>query len=245
MSDNSHQRKTFAKVSAGRSFELIRNALRHAIETGELRPGDRLPAEPALAEEFGVSRSVLREALKALELSGDVEVRRGYGGGTFIAPPRTVEEHAPVASSLAITPAQLLDVRLTLEPAAARLAADGADPKARALREAVNDMEMLDTRPARVLQADAEFHLAVAAATGNPVFSSVLGGLRPVFYRALNEAAQSPAWREQAREDHARIAFEVARRNAALAETLMRAHIVAEWDARAEELERRHGGVAR
>jgi GntR family transcriptional repressor for pyruvate dehydrogenase complex len=245
MSDNSHQRKPFPKVGSGRSFDLVRNALRHAIETGELRPGDRLPAEPALAGEFGVSRSVLREALKALELSGDVEVRRGYGGGTFIAQPQTAEEHAPVAHALAVTPAQLLDVRLTLEPAAARLAAEGSDPKARALREAVNDMEVLDVRPARARAADADFHLAVAAATGNPVFASVLAGLRPAFYRALNEAAQSLPWRERAREDHERIAFEVARRNAALAETLMRAHIEAEWEARVAELARRHGEVPR
>jgi GntR family transcriptional repressor for pyruvate dehydrogenase complex len=239
MSDTRRQRKAFAPVSAGRSFERVLNALRRAIESGELRPGDRLPAEPALAEEFGISRSVLREALKALELSGDVEVRRGYGGGTFIAEPRTADEHAPVTNALDLTAAQLLDVRLALEPAAARLAAESGNQKARALREAVNDMEVLDARPAHVLAADVDFHLAVAEATGNPVFAAVLAGLRPVSYRALNEAAQSPAWREQAREDHERIAFEIARRNHVLAETLMRGHIEAEWEVRRAELERR------
>src|SRR5262245_56704069 len=148
MSDNRRQRKSFAPVSAGRSFELVLNALRQAIESGELVPGEQLPAEPALAGEFGVSRSVLREAMKALELSGDVEVRRGYGGGTFIARPRSAEEHAPVMNALEITAAQLFDVRLALEPVAARLAAESGSERARALREAVNDMEVLDERPA-------------------------------------------------------------------------------------------------
>jgi GntR family transcriptional regulator, transcriptional repressor for pyruvate dehydrogenase complex len=237
-------RKSFSPVSTGRSFELVRNALRQAIEAHELRPGDRLPAEPALAAEFGVSRSVLREALKALELSGDLEVKRGYGGGTFVAAPRTAEEHVPVTGLPDVTPAQLLEVRLALEPAAARLAALSGDAKARALREAVNDIEALDARPAHVLAADCDFHLAVAQATGNPVFAATLAGLRPACYRALNEPAQSPAWREQAREDHERIAFEIARRNHVLAETLMRKHIESEWDVRRAELERR-GALAR
>jgi len=245
MSDNRRQRKAFAPVRTGRSFELVLDALRRAIESGELRPGDRLPAEPALAEEFGVSRSALREALKALELSGDVEVRRGYGGGTFIAQPRTVEEHAPVMNALAISAAQLLDVRRALEPAAARLAAESGSPAARALREAVNDIDVLDERPARVLAADIDFHVAVAEATGNPVFASVLASLRPVAYRALNEAAQSAAWREQARTDHERIAFEIARRNHVLAETLMREHIEHEWEVRRAERERRGVEAAR
>jgi GntR family transcriptional repressor for pyruvate dehydrogenase complex len=218
-------------------------ALRKAIASGQIQPGEQLPAEPALAEEFGVSRSVLREALKVLELSGDLTVRRGYGGGTFVAEPPVAHEHAPVpgqgVATLALSSAQLLDVRLALEPAAARVAAVLGTPEARALREAVNDIEMLDSRPAHVLAADVDFHVAVATATGNPVFATTLRGLRPVTYRALNEVAQLPDWRERAREDHERIAFEIARRNADLAETLMRSHILAEWDRRREELEHR------
>jgi GntR family transcriptional repressor for pyruvate dehydrogenase complex len=237
------ERKAFSPVGTRRHFEVVIEALRKAIASGDLQPGDRLPAEPALAEEFAVSRSVLREALKVLELSGDVTVRRGYGGGTFIAEPGVAEEHAPVPvhgiGTVALSPAQLLDVRLALEPAAARVAAVHGGQDARMLREAVNDIELLDARPAHVLAADVGFHVAVAEATGNPVFAMTLRGLRPVAYRALNEVAQLPAWRERAREDHERIAFEIARRNADLAETLMRSHIEAEADARRDELARR------
>jgi GntR family transcriptional repressor for pyruvate dehydrogenase complex len=237
------ERKAFSPVGTRRHFEVVIEALRTAIAAGELQPGDRLPAEPALAEEFAVSRSVLREALKVLELSGDLMVRRGYGGGTFVAEPGVAEEHAPVPvhgiATVALSPGQLLDVRLALEPAAARVAAARGGPAARTLREAVNDIELLDARPAHVLAADVDFHVAVAEATGNPVFAMMLRGLRPVAYRALNEVAQLVAWREQAREDHERIAFEIGRRNAELAGTLMRAHIEAEADARRAELVRR------
>src|SRR5215210_4399114 len=118
--------RRFSPVRSGRNFEVVIRQLRERLESGRLKPGEKLPSEPDLAAQFGVSRTALREALKVLELSGYLEIRRGYGGGTFVATP-TAEEFRIVAPStmpvMAVSPRQLGEVRLAIEPWAARIAA--------------------------------------------------------------------------------------------------------------------------
>lgn len=222
----SHQ---FAPVTSGRSFELVIREMRKAIVRGDLQPGEKLPAEPDLAGQFGVSRSVLREALKVLELSGYLDVRRGYGGGTFVASAPEPEEFtrisAPPVPTLEVTSAQLRDVRLAIEPYAARLAAGAPFESVLALHEANRQMEIFDDRPARVLEAAVDFHVAVARAAGNPVFVVVLGDLRPVMYLAMNRFVASSRWREACRADHERIAKEIEAQEPARAERAMRKHL--------------------
>ncbi len=70
-----------------RNFEIIVASIRREIYRGALVPGQKLPNEFELARQFNVGRSAVREALKVLELSGLLVVRRGYNGGTFVAPP--------------------------------------------------------------------------------------------------------------------------------------------------------------
>jgi len=74
----------FDKVSVGRISETIVDQIRQLMYTGQLRPGDRLPAERDLCERFGVSRVTVREALRTLESSGLVEIRVGARGGAFV-----------------------------------------------------------------------------------------------------------------------------------------------------------------
>src|SRR5256885_9031955 len=81
-----------------RHFELIEASIRREIYRGALVPGQKLPNEFELARQFNVGRSAVREGLKVLELAGLLVVRRGYNGGTFVAPPAFVE------ASEAITP---------------------------------------------------------------------------------------------------------------------------------------------
>lgn len=219
----------FQPLPSGRNFELVIKELRRAIARGQLRPGQKLPAEPELAGQFGVSRSALREALKVLEVSGDLDVRRGYGGGTFVAQPRAEEfpvvaPPTPLPTNLAAH--QLMEARLAIEPFAARLAA-GADLQAvLGLHEAIRHMRAFDDRPAKVLAAAFEFHLAVAQAAGNPVFVAVLQALRPQMYQAMNRLVQDAAWRERCRFDHQRIAKEIEAGDAARAERAMRRHLL-------------------
>ena len=74
----------FAVVKTRRAFEEICDQIEREIAAGRLRPGDRLPAERDLAEQFGVSRTAVREALRSLEMAGIVESRKGINDGPFI-----------------------------------------------------------------------------------------------------------------------------------------------------------------
>src|SRR5690606_8735266 len=74
----------FEKISSKRSFENVVDQIRALIGSGQLREGDRLPPERELAAQFGVGRNTLREALRALENSGVLTLRKGVNGGAFI-----------------------------------------------------------------------------------------------------------------------------------------------------------------
>jgi GntR family transcriptional regulator, transcriptional repressor for pyruvate dehydrogenase complex len=178
----------FQPAGGGRRSDHVVREIRKAMVRGELRPGEKLPPEQELARELGVSRSALREALRSLELSGYLSVRRGYGGGTFVSEP--VEEELttvprPSVLTLSVSAPQLRDVRLTIEPQAARLAASGRLEDVLALHEAIGRASRDDVRPAALLAALVDFHVAVARASGNPVFAAVMEGLRPAMYRTL------------------------------------------------------------
>ncbi len=132
---------------------LVVEQLRRAIEVGELKAGDKPSSEPELASLFGIARSVVREALKVLEMTGYLEVRRGYGGRTFVCatPAEEFTTVPPPLPAVAVTTAQLIDGRSAIEPYAARLAA----PAARARNGLAETIERLDghhDRPAEVLR---------------------------------------------------------------------------------------------
>src|SRR5579885_1247938 len=109
-----------------RNFEIVEASIRREIYNGTLAPGQKLPNELELARQFNVGRSAVREALKVLELAGLLVVRRGYNGGTFVAPPDFEEASETVTLTfrpdhMAID--QLLEACQTIEARAAELAA--------------------------------------------------------------------------------------------------------------------------
>src|SRR5215468_2046364 len=77
----------FSPVQTTRVFEEIASQVRSQLATGRLRPGDRLPSERDLAQQLGVGRNSVREALRALEVSGILRLHKGGAGGAFIAQP--------------------------------------------------------------------------------------------------------------------------------------------------------------
>ena len=80
----SRGRIEFRPIKTVRAFEEIADQIRGELSNRRLRPGDRLPAERALAEQFGVSRNTLREALRSLENSGLLRLQKGASGGAFV-----------------------------------------------------------------------------------------------------------------------------------------------------------------
>lgn len=228
----------FKPVRSKRTFELVLSQLRGMLEDGQLKPGEKLPSEPKLAGELGVSRTALREALKVLELSGYIEIRKGYGGGTFVARPIGEEFRMVSSSNMAlpsITPRQLNEIRFAIEPQAARIAAQADARDVEPLEDAVREMEVFDDRPARVLEGNVGFHVAVAKASENPVFVAMIEDLRPAIYRQLNLLVRDPGWREKCRRDHGRIIEAIRNGDYETAEASMQQHLSREVEAEGSE----------
>ena len=148
--------------------QAVADHIRLMIHRGEVGPGDRLPAERELAGQLGVARISLREAIKALQEDGYVEVRRGARGGTYVT-----ELDVPVARWRARMRAEsgefsdIVDFRIALETESARLAAHRHhDADLAAMRDAIAELERADGRAAFRL-ADSRFHSALARASGN------------------------------------------------------------------------------
>src|SRR5271163_4313468 len=101
---------SFRPARPRRAFEEIIHQIKALIEEGALKPGDKLPSERALAAEFQVSRNTLREALRTLELGGQITLRRGASGGAFVADPAPPDNNDYVIPSLRVTDFSVADL---------------------------------------------------------------------------------------------------------------------------------------
>jgi GntR family transcriptional repressor for pyruvate dehydrogenase complex len=215
-------------VRGERLFEMVANMLESEIGAGRLRPGQQLPSESELARQLDVGRSAVREALKTLELKGLLEVRRGYGGGTFVRPPQP--EDAPhelhTIPGLDSDVHDVLTVRGLLEPAAARLAAVASGDEARrGLVRLVRLERAAYGHPAAFITHAADLHLAVAELSGNTVLQGMIASLRPLIRRDLNSVLRVPRGAHAVVGGHELLAGAVDRSEAESAETAMRSHL--------------------
>jgi GntR family transcriptional repressor for pyruvate dehydrogenase complex len=185
--------------------------LMHRIESGELAPDQRLPTEQQLAVQFGVSRTVVREAVSRLKSIGMLVSRQG--AGVFVAPrhqARALAFDPTVLTSMASV-LQVVEVRRGLEADVAALAAQRITPeKARAIREALAHLESLPPNSPDGVEADLQFHRCIARATDNPHFVRLLGFLEQYQRDAMrvtrtNEALDSD-YLAQVRREHQAIA---------------------------------------
>jgi GntR family transcriptional repressor for pyruvate dehydrogenase complex len=161
--------------------------IRALIQSGDLPPGSRLPPEQQLAGQLGLSRSSMREAVKALVLTRVLDVRRGDGTYVTSLAPQLLLQGLGFAVDLLQddTLMEVIEVRRMLEPMATGLAAGRmtaahlaeVERHLEAMREAGTDIE-------RLVHEDMSFHRAVIAATGNTTLVSVLDGLSSRTLRA-------------------------------------------------------------
>jgi GntR family transcriptional regulator, transcriptional repressor for pyruvate dehydrogenase complex len=153
--------------------------IKEMITAGRLRPGDRLPKEADLASDLGLSRSSLREAVRALSLIHVLDVRQGDGTYvTSLEPGRLLEAMSFVVDfHRDNTVLEFLEVRRILEPAATAMAAQRIkDEEIESLRE---HLSALGTAPTveQLVANDLEFHRRIGAASGNTVLCSLLDSL--------------------------------------------------------------------
>ncbi len=173
--------------------QQVVEGLTDRIRRGELKPGERVPTEPALMQEFGVSRSVVREAVSRLQASGLLLTRQGVG--SFVLASRI--DPALMQSSDAVLKLQqklaMLELRLTLEAEAAALAAQRrTEPQLAAMESALHDYDGQHGAGEGTAEADFRFHELIAQATGNEYFVHVLRSLSGATIPALNSPSLQP-----------------------------------------------------
>ncbi len=178
----------FKKIPRARLYEIVAEEIEKAILEGQYEVGARLPSEQSLADQFEVSRNVVREALKVLQERNLIEVLDG--SGAYVARPNsTATRNAlgryirQIGASSAID--ALYETRIALEGLNARLAAQRATPAQIAEMAAhLESMQENIDSSERWTEADLEFHLTVARATNNPfqllLLDPLIGQLREV-----------------------------------------------------------------
>lgn len=159
----------------GNLAEIVVAKLAERIDSGLYAPGEKIPSSAQLCEEFGVSRTVIREALTSLKVGGRVIARQG--AGVYVTEKDTKTLNFEISRIEDIRSAmQILELRLGVEMQSVALAATRRTPEALAeIARAYDHLETLDTDDVEVeARADFEFHLAIARATRNPHFPSFL-----------------------------------------------------------------------
>ncbi len=204
--------------------------IRELIASGEWGPGTRLPRENDLAKQLGLSRNSLREAVRALSLARVLEVRQG--DGTYVSSLEPGELLEPTLSATHLlrgrTVLELFEVRRWLEPQAAAIAAQRADPEVvAALRRELDRMVAAGDRAEELVEADGAFHDVIAGAPGNGVLRALLRSLSTSTARArLWHGLAERGALDLAREEHARIYDAVAAGDPEAARAAALLHIV-------------------
>lgn len=184
----------FTPVKTKRLYEEIVDQIKQLITGGELKPGDKLLSERELADKLQVSRVSVREAIRALEMLGFIEIRQGEG--TFVRDVAADDVIRPLAMFLAVERGSLLDmfeVRRIFETATAGLAAERATDDEVAqiglLLEKMKDrIEHGDSEKGE--EYDAAYHYAVAEATHNNLLIKLLRTVHEEWSRAVSAGSQ-------------------------------------------------------
>lgn len=187
----------FAPIAPQRAFEDIAAQIRQLVATGKLKPGDRLPAERDLSAKFNVSRNTLREALRALELSGMIELRKGASGGAFVLPGNSdvvVNGLRDLYHLGAITPEHLTEARIWLSEIVVRVACE------RMTEEDLQALEANIDAAARAQKAGdfeerarvhSRFHNLLAASTRNPIIEITMEAVMEVMLKFIERIGPS------------------------------------------------------
>jgi GntR family transcriptional repressor for pyruvate dehydrogenase complex len=194
------------------------------VRSGELRPGGRLPPERELARQLGVSRSTLREAIRAL-VAMNILVSR-HGDGTYVSSLEPETLSRPFAFVLETRPALLEDLfeaRRLLESACAELAAQ------RITDEEIAELERLaasgDGSVDDLIDRDVALHTAIVRATRNPILAGLAGSIGALGVDSRRDSARLPGQVRLTRTHHKRIVAALRRRAPAEAAAAMDAHL--------------------
>jgi len=220
------------KAAAAPAYQTLAEGLREQISSGRLRPGDRLPTEPQLCAQSGLSRSTVREALRLLSSQHLIVTTRGVSGGSFVAElsadkvGQTLSANVELLfASGVVEGTHLFETRRMFEGPAAELAASRRTDDDLARLDLVLAGDPLTGAVDARVGAHAAFHRAVAAATGNPLFELVTHPLYAIANeRQLVDGVGDDYWVAM-HADHRAIVEAIRERDTARAAALGLAHV--------------------
>lgn len=216
-------------IKSTRIYEEIVRQVKGLIAEGRLKSGDRLPPERDLAEKFVVSRTSVREALRALESRGLIEIRAGEGAFVrHISPEALIEPLALVILPHREAVKELFEARRLLEPAIAALAARRATPEDLAEMERILEEQAREVAQGRTgLAQDAAFHAAVANSAHNRSISRIVSALMDLLTQSREESLHTAGRPTRSHQDHVRILAAIRRRDEVAAHRAVLDHLIA------------------
>src|SRR5271156_6809159 len=223
---------TFRPIRTRRAFEEICERIREQLALGVLKPGDKLPPERELAQQLGVSRNVLREALRTLEMAGILKLQKGVKGGAFIREGDTGRMNEVMRDMLSlgtISVRELSEARIHVLDLAVRLACVNARQRDFEALEANIESTDTATREGRLLdrvECSREFYKMLAESTGNKVIAMIVNSvteihMRFVYAKVASSGAATPRLTDKRRQ----FLSALRARDVAAATRLMRAHL--------------------
>lgn len=186
----------FTPVKNVRTSENVLQQLKQSIVSRQFRPGSKLPSERELTETFQVSRVVIREAIRALELTGFVTIRQGPRGGAFVRElgfERLIESYSDLFMVGRLSAADLVQVRLHIQPEIARLAALRADDESKArLVEALAYEQVPTTDHSEWVKRNQATDYALLEMCGNQLYRAIMEPLLELFQELV--LVVKPRW---------------------------------------------------
>jgi GntR family transcriptional repressor for pyruvate dehydrogenase complex len=215
-------------VRSSRLYEQIVQQVEESIHKGAMKPGDQLPPERELAQQFGVSRTAVREAVKALREKGLVEAYPGRG--TFITDGTSYSMRQSLDRMLRVGQAEgsgfLAEVREILEPEIAGMAATRADAEDLvSMREQIRTMDEARKDPDAFIEADLDFHLTLAEAAANPIILSLIDSIVGLLREQRMSIFQVEGGPERGQYHHKKILEAIEHKDPAGAREAMKAHL--------------------
>ncbi len=231
----------FRAVHVSRASQDIVQQIKSHIFAGNLGPGDRLPSEKELAEQFGLSRTTVRDALRVLESQGLIAIKVGAGGGAFVASPTAQSANDLLTDLLRLqraTTRELVEARLVIETSIVTFAAERATPDDLAKMQNAIDAARSGrtTGDPHFMPHSVNFHIALATAAQNHVLLFTVNSFRTLFYEILEKLIPDDQMAQRAIGDHQKILDAVAAHDAEQARQVMRDHL-SYFEKRARKLE--------
>jgi GntR family transcriptional repressor for pyruvate dehydrogenase complex len=221
----------FQNASQGKRSVFIINQIRESILKGRLKPGDRLPSEHNLMNQFGVSRFTLREALLSLETMGFIEVRKGAGGGPVVKQVTMNVAREAISHFLHfqdVSIGDLSEVRKLVEPYLASQMADKLSDEDIEYLESLNEACSLTLdRGEEIIGGEQEidFHIHLARATGNSVLIMIMDFVNKLLAESKLSVKPGPEFSRRVIQAHQRIIDALKSRDGEAAAQAMYDHV--------------------